>query len=581
MEPRQAPLTWIDGQPRSAVFGDVYYSLEDGLAESRAVFLAGCGLPQRWAGRARFTVAELGFGTGLNIAALLDLWARTGPEGGLLQIFSIEAFPIAREDAERALSAWPQIAPAARALLDRWPTARRGWRRIDLPAFGAVLDLAIGDVAEMLPQWRGKADAWLLDGFSPAANPAMWTDEVLSMVGRASATGARAATFTVAGQVRRGLEAVGFTVEKRPGYGRKRQRLEATLPGLARRETHPTIAVVGAGIAGAALARAFHRLGADPILFDAGEAGGSHNPAALVMPALDAGGGARAALYAQSFGRAVDLYRQTSGAVIATGAVQLEATPRDNARFDAVAGQDIFDAGQLHRLTAADAAQRLGEAEAPAGLAFEDALVVDPKAVLAAWAPTIRPGRVLDYAREKHAWRLTLEGGEDLVVDILVLATGWSKLAAPAPLSPVRGQASWAALGAPPVASAAGAYAIPTRDGVLFGATHDRGDERTDIRPADNARNLADLAEHRAGLAARLAGATLQARAAIRAATPDRMPLAGEIDNGLHILSGLGSRGFTTAPLLAEHVAARALGLGSPLPSSLAALVDPRRFLEG
>ena len=98
-------LTWTeDGEPRSGRFGDVYFSRDDGLAETRAVFLDGCGLPEVWAGRAAFTVAELGFGTGLNIAALLDLWRRSGPAGGRLHVFSVEGFPLTAEEAARAVS---------------------------------------------------------------------------------------------------------------------------------------------------------------------------------------------------------------------------------------------------------------------------------------------------------------------------------------------------------------------------------------------------------------------------------------------------------------------------------------------
>ena len=150
------PLDWSEpGAPRSRRFGDVYYSLEDGLAESRAVFLAGCGLPDAWAGRARFTVAELGFGTGLNLAALLHLWRESGATGRL-HIFSVEGFPVAREDAARALSAWPEIADAARALLDRWPPVTPGFHRIDLPDWNATFDLAIGDA--------GGGDEQLTDG---------------------------------------------------------------------------------------------------------------------------------------------------------------------------------------------------------------------------------------------------------------------------------------------------------------------------------------------------------------------------------------------------------------------------------
>ena len=145
---RSPRLLWTeDGAPQSGRFGDVYFSREDGLAETRAVFLAGCGLPEAWTGRRRFTVAELGFGTGLNIAALLDLWRREGPAEGRLHIVSVEGFPLTRDEAARALSAWPEIAEAAEALLAAWPAPTPGLHRLDLPDFNATSPTARSRVA--------------------------------------------------------------------------------------------------------------------------------------------------------------------------------------------------------------------------------------------------------------------------------------------------------------------------------------------------------------------------------------------------------------------------------------------------
>eukprot|EP01036_Dinobryon_divergens_P004180 gene4180-5517_t len=211
----ESPLEWTgDGQPRSSQFGDIYFSAQDGLAEARAVFLQGCALPEAWMGRSRFVVGELGFGAGLNIVALLDLWRTTRPPDAQLHVFSIEAFPLSAEEAARALAHWPELSDISQLLTSRWPGRARGRHRVDLPELNALLDVAVMDVGEALRGWSGRADAWFLDGFSPAVNPQMWTDEVLQRVAARSAPGARAATFTVAGQVRRGLTQAGFTVEK-------------------------------------------------------------------------------------------------------------------------------------------------------------------------------------------------------------------------------------------------------------------------------------------------------------------------------------------------------------------------------
>ena len=285
------PLDWTPDGPRSRAFSDVYFSAEDGLAESRLVFLEGCGMPAAWHGRQSFVVAELGFGTGLNIVALLDLWRRTRPPDARLNIFSIEAHPLSATDAARALAPWPELSQVSEPLIARWPGRAPGFHRVEFPEFGAILDLAVGDVDDALSQWTGQADAWFLDGFSPALNPQMWSAAVMAKVAARSAPGARAATFTVAGEVRRNLAAAGFRVDKRPGHGRKRERLEARLAGAVLRPTPRCVAIIGAGIAGAAAARAVRALGGEAVVIEAEHAGagGSGNPAALVTPRLDAG----------------------------------------------------------------------------------------------------------------------------------------------------------------------------------------------------------------------------------------------------------------------------------------------------
>ena len=147
----------------------------------------------------------------------------------------------------------------------------------------------------------------------------------------------------------------------------------------------------------------------------------------------------------------------------------------------------------------------------------------------------------------------------------------------------MRGQASWTRGPEPVQAAAWGGYVLPTREGLLFGATHDRGDIGADVREADHDRNRAALAATLPELARRIAGAPLQGRASVRATTADHLPLAGRApgaEPGLFLLGGFGSRGFSLAPLLAEHVAALALGAPSPLPSDLADRVDPARFLQ-
>jgi tRNA 5-methylaminomethyl-2-thiouridine biosynthesis bifunctional protein len=311
-------------------------------------------------------------------------------------------------------------------------------------------------------------------------------------------------------------------------------------------------------------------------------ASASGNPAALAMPRLDAGGGPIAQLYAQALARAADLYADAPGAVIARGVLQLETGPKDASRFVRIAASDLFAEGAVQPLSRAEMATRLGEQAPTAGLALTEAVVVEPAAVLSDWlADTVQTAVVTQIVPVDGGWSLRDdEGGEIARADLVCLAAGLASrdLALDAPLSPVRGQVAHIADMEPPSAAIGGGYLIPTRDGLLFGATHDRDDAGDDPRPADTARNLALLAQVRPELAGALDLAQVQARAGVRAVTPDFLPLAGALQPGLFILSGLGSRGFCAAPLLAEHIAASATGAPSPLPRALADIVDPQRF---
>ncbi|MEL6661804.1 MAG: tRNA (5-methylaminomethyl-2-thiouridine)(34)-methyltransferase MnmD, partial [Pseudomonadota bacterium] len=173
--PPAPDLDWKpDGTPVARGFDDVYFSTADGLEESRAVFLLGCGLPERWTDTDTFTIAETGFGTGLNFLAAWDLWKRSPrrPEGWL-HFVSFEGFPLHKEDAARALAAWPELGELSAQLLARWPHRARGVRQLVWPDDRITLTLHIDDIADALPQAQFTADAWFLDGFSPAKNQAM------------------------------------------------------------------------------------------------------------------------------------------------------------------------------------------------------------------------------------------------------------------------------------------------------------------------------------------------------------------------------------------------------------------------
>jgi tRNA 5-methylaminomethyl-2-thiouridine biosynthesis bifunctional protein len=559
------PNTGWDGDTLvSHRFQDVYASRSGAVAQARAVFLAGCGLPEAWATRRRFTVAELGFGTGLNMLATLHAWAGTRGRHATLHLFSVEAFPLAPADAARALAAFPELAALAAPLLARWPVAR-GVARIHWPNLNATLDVAIMDASDALAGWQGRADAWFLDGFSPARNPAMWHPDLLALVAQRSAAGARAATWSVATPVRQALAAAGFAVTRGPGLPPKRHRLEARLPGEAPEPPTPTVAILGDGIAGAALAQALRTL-AIPFRQFADGPGASANPAALVSPRVAAASGPAAALHAQAYAHAVAQITATAPqAILARGLVRHLLRSGEPARAAATAASGLFAPGTLTLDGTA--------------LHIADALTVDPERLRAAWNGPVEPLAVTDLKHDAQGWWLEGKGSRTGPFACVCLAAGAGLAALSGlPLRPVRGQVSLADVPVEGPPQSWGGYLIPTPQGLLFGATHDRDDPDPAVRPEDQQRNLETLARMHADLAARLRTHPLGAAAGVRAAAPDHQPVAGRLADGLFLLGGLGGRGFTLAPLLADHVAALVAGTPSPLMAPLARLVDPLRL---
>lgn len=221
MQGQPPALEWKEGDvPVATRFDDPYFSLGNGLAETGHVFLAGNDLPARF--RDGFQVAELGFGTGLNLLAVLKLWRETG-QAGTLHFTTFEAFPMAAPDMARAQAAFPEIAPLAAEM-----APFLGAQAFTLP--GLSFRMIPGDARRTLPAWEGSADAWFLDGFSPAKNPELWEAPLLQAVHDHTAPGGSAATYTAAGHVRRALAEAGFEVERIPGFGRKRHMTRARRP---------------------------------------------------------------------------------------------------------------------------------------------------------------------------------------------------------------------------------------------------------------------------------------------------------------------------------------------------------------
>jgi tRNA U34 5-methylaminomethyl-2-thiouridine-forming methyltransferase MnmC len=219
---KSAKLEWRDGViPVATQFSDPYFSIENGLAETRHVFLAGNNLPERFTDD--FHIAELGFGTGLNLLAAWQAWLSSSQSGCLIYT-SFEAYPMDLSDMRKALNNWPELQALADEMLAQLET---GDFKINTPTLCAKI--IIGDAREAVPQWQGEADAWFLDGFSPAKNPELWGPDLMWAVAGHTNQGGTFATYTAAGHVRQSLAKAGFEVTRVAGFGRKRHMTIGTL----------------------------------------------------------------------------------------------------------------------------------------------------------------------------------------------------------------------------------------------------------------------------------------------------------------------------------------------------------------
>ncbi|MDN3452497.1 MULTISPECIES: FAD-dependent 5-carboxymethylaminomethyl-2-thiouridine(34) oxidoreductase MnmC [unclassified Psychrobacter] len=315
--------------PVSGEFGDVYFSHADGLAESRYVFLAHNRLPERLACLAPkqcFTIAELGFGTGLNLLATWLLWRQlreTHPQlaTARLHFITTEKFPIPLADLTHILALWGQRAPELVALiaplLAAYPPLIAGCHRLNFFDDNLTVDMWFGDAAESLAKLALDTsikptpcvNAWFLDGFAPSCNSTLWAEDIFTQIERLSCPNTTAATYSSAGVVKRGLREHGFEINKVKGFGRKNQMLTAVMTDAVclsetnsqskpANSTYNTPAhsnlkpdhsiVIGAGVSGLLTAWALANRGIKVTLLDksAPLAGASGNPRALLAPKM-------------------------------------------------------------------------------------------------------------------------------------------------------------------------------------------------------------------------------------------------------------------------------------------------------
>jgi tRNA 5-methylaminomethyl-2-thiouridine biosynthesis bifunctional protein len=617
-----AVLEWRDGLPYSTQFDDIYFSVnpdhpQHGLAETRHVFLQHNQLEARWQQLptdrpSHFVIVETGFGSGLNFLAALQLWQQTAPPAAHLHFVSIEIAPFTLQDLRMAHAHFPELAAISQALCQQYHLLQPGINQLELPAFSTSLTLYIGDSEQILPQLQLQADAWFLDGFAPAKNPQMWQPYLFECMARCAHAGSTFATFTSAGLVKRGLQAVGFQVEKARGFGKKREMLCGAWPVSEQFPPSSTsllkVAIIGAGIAGCSSAWQLASLGCEVHVFERAEqlaSGASGNPRGMLYPRLNAEKPQNDQLAWRSYSFSLRHYASLNlgeDGFQTCGLLQLGSNPREHKRVQKVASRYAY-LGMLQQLDATQASATAGVSLAHDCLYF----------AAGAWVnPAIACARMISHANiklhtqqdirqlspHKQGWQLVSHTGEINDDFDAVIVCNAAEAASLLPesgmwLNPVRGQmgmiAGQTSMQSLKVILCGDGYLTPLSQGQhAMGATFAPGDSSTDVREQDNLSNLDMVSKLSPQFDHASSAKVTFARASSRCGSPDYLPYVGPVlatttfhaqrapiteftalpaPQGLYVHVAHGSKGLMTAPYCAAILARRLLSdFGTRLP---------------
>ena len=550
-----AKLDWLDGQPRSRAYDDIYFS-RDGDAEVMRVFVEPSDLPGRAAEGEQLTVAELGFGSGRNFLCTAAVAAKRGCR---LHFISVEQHPLRRDDLERALKGTAHVELAAE-LAAHHPPPISGWHRRVFNQGRTVLSLYLGDVHEFVDDLKGRhphgVDAWFLDGFAPGKNPDMWSDGVLRAIGETARPGCSVATFTAAGRVRRALELAGFDMRRVDQRPHKRESLAGRL-GLNRDLQAPAppsaVHIAGAGIAGCSLAAHLAGSGIDVVLSDIAEAPatGASSVIAMQHGRLLGDGSAQADWRAAAYLYATHWNADRPEAV-RTGAEQHPGPNMDEAKLRRIAAAYEGSGDWLQLL------------EDKPALWFPDAAVVDLPELCTALA--------------NHP-RIEKQFGKRIETDLpTVFACGAASIELPAcegmPIRSIWGQIDRVRINRvttaplPNHAMIGNGYLAPLGEDLVAGSTYEYTPWEIDEATRTNL--------------ARLPGKSvewLERRRGARTVASDRTPVVG-YHKGVWLSTAHGSMGATSAHLSAALITHKLLGWIPPVDSHVEHLLRPSRFEE-
>ncbi len=614
-----------DGTPYSPDYDDVYHSAAGGLEQSRHVFLGGNELPGNWQGRDAFVIVETGFGLGLNFLATWQAWKNDPRPCRKLHFVSFEKHPFAAGDLATAHGRWPELASLSAELRRQWPVLAAGCHRLNFENDCLSLTLFLGEATTLLPQLAAVADAFFLDGFSPAKNPELWSKSFLAALTRLATPGATLATWSVAGEVCETLASGGWTLERRKGFGHKREMLTGR-HGISRSSAprDRRAVIVGAGLAGTSCAERLAARGWEIQLVERAEEPAqfaSGNPAGVLrpLPSMDDNYLARLTRAAYLHGRRHLQALSAAGLPVswqACGVLHLARDPENEENQRLLVERQMPSADYLSFVDQEEAMTLAGHPVTSGGWWFPGGGWVDPgslcRANLQRHPGRIRQlfGRTVDrMERTEDGW-CVMDARGSLIASapVLILANAAdARRLLPRldlTLRVARGQVNYLAQerAAPPnIVVCRLGYVTPAINGMRsFGASFVKDNEEEGINVAESRGNLARLEFMLPGFAKDIAAESLAGRSGLRAMTLDRLPLIGALpevnadlaaaagatqlgefprQSGLFGVLGLGARGLIWATLAAELLAAGLEGEPLPLERELVGAVDPARFL--
>ncbi len=558
-----------DGIPCSDLFADPYFSLVNPLEESQHVFLNSSNIAQRWENK-NFTIAELGFGFGINFITTLNAWREQSRANQRLHYISFEKHPVQLPDLVKCYQHLNILPALSEPLIKHYPLPIEGFHRIEINEFNISLTLIFGDATDYLKECDFTADAWYLDGFAPNKNPALWTEEIANQVHRLTKVNGTFSTYSAASEVKRCFSLAGFHLNKQSGYGKKREMLvgqrkqadEKLLFPLKRRswllnsKTHTKekrAMVIGGGLAGCAISAALAKRGWQVTIIEknnalASEASG--NPNAILMPRLSVDHDVQSQLTLMGFLFTVRYLSQLQDSSDQfnwhqCGAIQI---PRDNLqwqRMKEITSQESIPEELLHKISKMEASLLSGCEISHDGWHIPSAGWLDPAMFCQTIinqqshkVNTIFNTEVQNIKNNNGRWTTYNNNEQEIYsADTLIIAnaftakqfhqTHWCELHAK------RGQITLIpneSCNTNPVkVVCADAYITPsTTDKIVLGASFISGETNIDIRPQEHEDNIAKIQKIIPTFNIQNTN-HLDGRAAIRAVSSDRLPIVGPV----------------------------------------------------